>query len=186
MGPYYQDNAVFEFLRDFNGDLRRFKCVCCRDLTFSQFLIYAAIHVVATPTLPRKRKISNMSSMTMSLPGKARPLRFRYVFPYSLLLPVLPCPFSCARLTVNVQTVAGIVSLLNDFRVSRHGHPLGFLNYLLYGVGSAGLNDIKIGSNPGCGTEGFSAGPGWDPVCPARLRSLHSMLTDFVLLRSRV
>ncbi|KAF8265095.1 peptidase S8/S53 domain-containing protein [Lactarius quietus] len=27
-----------------------------------------------------------------------------------------------------------------------------------------GFNDITSGSNPGCGTEGFSAVPGWDPV----------------------
>ena len=26
------------------------------------------------------------------------------------------------------------------------------------------FNDITNGTNPGCGTEGFSAQPGWDPV----------------------
>ena len=26
------------------------------------------------------------------------------------------------------------------------------------------LNDITNGTNPGCGTVGFSAVPGWDPV----------------------
>ncbi|KAH9054643.1 peptidase S8/S53 domain-containing protein [Lactarius vividus] len=41
---------------------------------------------------------------------------------------------------------------------------LGFLNIRLYGNGFAGLNDITSGSNPGCGTDGFSAVPGWDPV----------------------
>ncbi|KAI9447256.1 subtilisin-like protein [Lactarius psammicola] len=42
--------------------------------------------------------------------------------------------------------------------------PLGFLNYWLYGKGRAGINDIVSGSNPGCGTDGFSAIIGWDPV----------------------
>ncbi|KAF8257385.1 peptidase S8/S53 domain-containing protein [Lactarius quietus] len=42
--------------------------------------------------------------------------------------------------------------------------PLGFLNPWLYGGGLAGLNDITRGSNPGCGTPGFSAIVGWDPV----------------------
>ncbi|KAH9020537.1 tripeptidyl peptidase I, isoform CRA_e [Lactarius deliciosus] len=42
--------------------------------------------------------------------------------------------------------------------------PLGFLNIRLYRDGFAGLNDIASGSNPGCGTDGFSALPGWDPV----------------------
>ena len=26
------------------------------------------------------------------------------------------------------------------------------------------FNDITNGTNPGCGTEGFNATPGWDPV----------------------
>ena len=82
--------------------------------------------------------------------------------------------------------MAGIVSLLNDFRVSQHNPPLGFLNYLLYGEGSEGLNDITDGSNTGCEIEGFPAKPGWDPVRPTRLISSFSMSTDFVLLRSRV
>ncbi|KAH9054084.1 subtilisin-like protein [Lactarius deliciosus] len=42
--------------------------------------------------------------------------------------------------------------------------PLGFLNIRLYDDGLAGFNDITSGSNPGCGTDGFSAVPGWDPV----------------------
>ncbi|KAH9055378.1 subtilisin-like protein [Lactarius vividus] len=60
--------------------------------------------------------------------------------------------------------VAGIISLLNDFRISQGKRPLGFLNLLLYGIGRAGLNDITSGSNPGCNTNGFSAVVGWDPV----------------------
>ncbi len=82
-------------------------------------------------------------------------------------------PFSNTRLTTNVQTVAGIISLLNDYRISHGKPPLGFLNYWLYGNGKAGLNDITSGSNPGCNLDGFSAIVGWDPVRPARLVSLH-------------
>jgi tripeptidyl-peptidase-1 len=29
--------------------------------------------------------------------------------------------------------------------------------YMLY-------SDITVGSNPGCGVDGFSVAPGWDPV----------------------
>ncbi|KAI9442986.1 subtilisin-like protein [Lactarius indigo] len=60
--------------------------------------------------------------------------------------------------------VAGIISLHNDYLLSIGRSPLGFLNPWLYGVGIAGINDIIIGSNPGCGTDGFSAVFGWDPV----------------------
>jgi len=79
---------------------------------------------------------------------------------------------SSTQLITNVQTVAGIISLLNDYRLSRGRDPLGFLNPWLYTQGLAGLNDITSGSNPGCGTEGFSAIAKWDPVRPARLVSL--------------
>jgi tripeptidyl-peptidase-1 len=69
---------------------------------------------------------------------------------------------------VHVQTVAAIISLLNDYQLS-HGRPaLGFLNPWLYGKGAAGLRDITTGSNPGCGTDGFSAAVGWDPVRPIK------------------
>ncbi|KAF8265082.1 subtilisin-like protein [Lactarius quietus] len=59
---------------------------------------------------------------------------------------------------------ASMISLLNDFLLSRNEPPLGFLNPWLYGHGQAGLNDITSGSNPGCNTSGFSAIVGWDAV----------------------
>ncbi|KAH9073468.1 subtilisin-like protein [Lactarius deliciosus] len=66
---------------------------------------------------------------------------------------------SCAA-----PTVAGIISLLNDYRLAIGRRPLGFLNPWLYGIGIDGLNDITSGSNPGCNTDGFTAVVGWDPV----------------------
>ncbi|KAH8995551.1 subtilisin-like protein [Lactarius hatsudake] len=69
----------------------------------------------------------------------------------------------------STPTVAGIISLLNDYLITNGRPPLGFLNIRLYDDGIAGLNDITSGSNPGCGTDGFSAVPGWDPVRPAGL-----------------
>lgn len=37
--------------------------------------------------------------------------------------------------------------------------------YKIYSAGFAGaFNDITEGSNPGCGTEGYNATAGWDPV----------------------
>ncbi|KZP30476.1 subtilisin-like protein, partial [Athelia psychrophila] len=61
-------------------------------------------------------------------------------------------------------TFAAIVALLNDYRISEGKAPLGFLNPFLYTNGTAGLTDITSGSNPGCGTNGFTARAGWDPV----------------------
>ncbi|KAF8267910.1 subtilisin-like protein [Lactarius quietus] len=61
-------------------------------------------------------------------------------------------------------TAASIISLLNDYLLSTDRPPLGFLNPLLYDNLRQAMNDITSGSNPGCGTPGFSAIPGWDPV----------------------
>ncbi|MCJ1306671.1 hypothetical protein MMC25_000314 [Agyrium rufum] len=58
---------------------------------------------------------------------------------------------------------AGIVTLLNEARITAGKGPIGFLNPTLYANPGA-FNDITIGSNPGCGTGGFNATPGWDPV----------------------
>ncbi|KAF8258302.1 peptidase S8/S53 domain-containing protein [Lactarius quietus] len=55
----------------------------------------------------------------------------------------------------STPTVGGIISLLNDYRISQGKPPLGFLNPWLYGGGLVGLNDITSGSNLGCGTNGF-------------------------------
>ncbi|KAI0740342.1 family S53 protease-like protein [Earliella scabrosa] len=70
---------------------------------------------------------------------------------------------------------ASVVALLNDRRLARGLPPLGFINPLLYGAAETqAFSDVTQGNNPGCGTDGFEAGVGWDPVCPlivsARLR----------------
>ena len=57
-----------------------------------------------------------------------------------------------------------MVSLLNDARIAAGLPSLGFLNPWLYSQGYKGLNDITSGNNPGCGTQGFQAVNGWDPV----------------------
>ena len=57
-----------------------------------------------------------------------------------------------------------MISLLNDALITAKHPPLGFLNPWLYSGGYKGLNDIVGGNNPGCGTPGFTAIKGWDPV----------------------
>ncbi|KAM6496121.1 subtilisin-like protein [Amanita muscaria] len=61
-------------------------------------------------------------------------------------------------------TFAGFVALLNDARLRAGKRPLGFLNPLIYHKLYKVLNDITVGQNPGCGTPGFNATTGWDPV----------------------
>lgn len=65
---------------------------------------------------------------------------------------------SCAS-----PAASGILSLVNDIRLANNQPTLGFMNPLLYKNADA-LNDIVGGSNPGCGSKGFTAVAGWDPV----------------------
>ncbi|KAG4443976.1 vesicle formation at the endoplasmic reticulum [Cadophora sp. M221] len=77
--------------------------------------------------------------------------------------------------------VAGILGLLNDARLRAGKGPLGFINPLLYAIGSPSLNDITGGGSVGCnGVNGqtgqkipgggivpyasWNATLGWDPV----------------------
>ncbi|KAF8179298.1 peptidase S8/S53 domain-containing protein [Mycena galopus ATCC 62051] len=60
---------------------------------------------------------------------------------------------------------ASVIALLNDELIAAGKSPLGFLNPFLYSpAGRAALNDVTDGKNPGCGTSGFNATVGWDPV----------------------
>lgn len=68
---------------------------------------------------------------------------------------------------------AGVLSLINNKLIAANKPPLGFVNPLLYKLGSVepdALYDVVLGSNY-CGaflccpiTDGFLAAPGWDPV----------------------
>ncbi|KAG0085612.1 hypothetical protein BGZ93_000543 [Podila epicladia] len=71
---------------------------------------------------------------------------------------------SVSEAAAGAYAFASVVSLLNDARLKAGKSSLGFLNPFLYSALTAGLNDITSGSNPGCGTNGFTAGPGWDPI----------------------
>ncbi|KAJ7129883.1 family S53 protease [Mycena crocata] len=60
---------------------------------------------------------------------------------------------------------ASMIALVNDRLIAAGKPVLGFLNPFLYSpAGRAAFTDITSGNNPGCGTEGFRASFGWDPV----------------------
>jgi tripeptidyl-peptidase-1 len=58
---------------------------------------------------------------------------------------------------------ASIINLLNEERLQAGKGPIGFLNPTIYKHPEM-FNDVTVGGNPGCGTEGFPAAEGWDPV----------------------
>lgn len=81
---------------------------------------------------------------------------------FVIVINLIPTP-GVAGTSCAAPTFSGIIALLNDLRLSAGKPQLGFLNPFIYQ--NPGLfNDITTGSNPGCGTEGFQAAPGWDPA----------------------
>lgn len=78
---------------------------------------------------------------------------------------------------------ASVIALLNDDLIAQGKPAMGFLNPLLYSAATDVpiLNDVTSGNNPGCGTNGFSAMPGWDPVTglgSPNYPSLHNFVTS--------
>ena len=57
---------------------------------------------------------------------------------------------------------ASMLTLVNEERTKQGKGSVGFVNSVLY-ENTQIFNDITEGNNPGCGTDGFSAAPGWDP-----------------------
>lgn len=70
-------------------------------------------------------------------------------------------------------TIGGIITLINNELLAAGKQPVGFINPVLYANPEV-LNDVVNGTNPGCGTSGFDATPGWDPVTGLGMLSLVS------------
>jgi tripeptidyl-peptidase I len=71
--------------------------------------------------------------------------------------------------------------LINEERIKRGKGPVGFLNPVLYANPDA-MNDIKAGGNRGCGTRGFRAVTGWDPVTGLGTPDYEKLLKVFLAL----
>ncbi|KAI9688708.1 MAG: hypothetical protein M1822_001065 [Bathelium mastoideum] len=76
---------------------------------------------------------------------------------------------------------SSIINRIVEERIKAGKGPLGFLNPSLYANPSM-FNDITDGTNPGCGTLGFSAAEGWDPVTGLGTPSYPKMLEYFMSL----
>ena len=59
--------------------------------------------------------------------------------------------------------VASIITMINQERTNVGKGPVGWINPVIYKHPEL-FTDITKGSNPGCGTKGFEAVEGWDPV----------------------
>ncbi|RAL08475.1 S53 family peptidase [Aspergillus homomorphus CBS 101889] len=76
---------------------------------------------------------------------------------------------------------ASVINRIIEKRIAAGKGPVGFLNPVLYRNAEA-LNDITNGTNPGCGTDGFSTAPGWDPVTGLGTPNFPKLLDVFLNL----
>ncbi|KAK8002133.1 hypothetical protein PG991_014355 [Apiospora marii] len=83
--------------------------------------------------------------------------------------------------SASTPTFGAIISLINERRLAAGKRPVGFLNPALYARPDV-LNDVTRGGNPGCGTAGFGARPGWDPVTGLGTPNFPKMLDFFLSL----
>ncbi|KAJ7129263.1 peptidase S8/S53 domain-containing protein [Mycena epipterygia] len=132
--PAYQNEAVERYLRKLPHG------------TYKGLAVYAA--------LPLKRLLTNFAQGIPDVSAQARKFQIFWQ----------GAPISIGGTSAATPVFAGLIALLNDARLAGGRPPLGFLNPLLYKRGAHAFNDIEIGSNPGCGTPGFNATAGWDPV----------------------
>ncbi|KAI1781926.1 peptidase S8/S53 domain-containing protein [Ganoderma leucocontextum] len=84
---------------------------------------------------------------------------------------------SVSGTSASTPLVASMIALLNDRLVAAGKPTMGFLNPFLYSTGASAFTDITTGSNPGCGTNGFPASKGWDPVTGLGTPDFNKLLT---------
>jgi tripeptidyl-peptidase-1 len=77
--------------------------------------------------------------------------------------------------------MGSIITLINEQRIKAGKSPVGFINPVLYANPWA-LSDIIEGGNPGCGTNGFDAVDGWDPVAGLRTPNFEKLLEVWMAL----
>jgi len=79
--------------------------------------------------------------------------------------------------------VGSLITLINDARLAAGKGPVGFLNPSIYSTAFASaFNDITSGGNQGCGTPGFTATTGWDPVTGVGTPNFTKLLPLFLAL----
>ena len=83
--------------------------------------------------------------------------------------------------SASAPTFGAMISLINGERLKAGKTPVGFINPVLYAHPEV-FEDIVEGTNPGCGTQGFSAVKGWDPVTGLGAPNYKKLLKVFLAL----
>jgi len=79
--------------------------------------------------------------------------------------------------------VGSLITSINDARLAIGKGPVGFINPAIYSpLFQFAFNDITTGGNQGCGTPGFTATKGWDPVTGVGTPNFEKLLPLFLAL----
>ncbi|RFU29102.1 hypothetical protein B7463_g7233, partial [Scytalidium lignicola] len=83
--------------------------------------------------------------------------------------------------SASAPTFGSILTIINNARMNAGKSTVGFINPVLYSHPEV-MNDITSGGNQGCGTTGFEAVSGWDPVTGLGTPNTQKMLDLFLRL----
>ncbi|KAG9246746.1 peptidase S8/S53 domain-containing protein [Calycina marina] len=83
--------------------------------------------------------------------------------------------------SASAPTFGSIITLINQQRIAAGKGVVGFINPTLY-ANTAAFTDIISGGNQGCGTAGFTAVAGWDPVTGLGTPNYAALLAAFMAL----
>ncbi|CAG8984083.1 hypothetical protein HYALB_00003025 [Hymenoscyphus albidus] len=81
--------------------------------------------------------------------------------------------------SASAPAFGAILTRINEERLAAGKSTVGFVNPTLYSNPGV-LHDITTGTNEGCGTSGFSASAGWDPVTGLGTPNYPAMLELFM------
>ena len=83
--------------------------------------------------------------------------------------------------SASAPVTGSIITLINEARLTIGKSSVGFINPTLY-ANPGLLNDITSGGNQGCGTPGFTAVQGWDPVTGLGTPNFPKLVAKFLTL----
>lgn len=92
------------------------------------------------------------------------------------------------RLFAGKKPIGFINPSVRSFPYCSFGFPLVFLldlvfeNQIYSEAFKGAFNDVTSGNNPGCGSQGFAAAPGWDPVTGLGTPSFMKLLIRWLVL----
>ena len=90
-------------------------------------------------------------------------------------------PTSIGGTSASAPVFASILTRINEERLAAGKPTVGFVNPTLYAHPEA-FYDVTQGTNAGCGTNGFSAAEGWDPVTGLGTPNYPALLKVFMNL----